>query len=514
MKKRSAVICAVILVLLLALLVTFFFVSRDGKKKGNGSLSSNSTEASEENVPDSTKKSKKGPSGPVTTLTWRMCDASEELQGRVGKLNSKLENDGINIRLKIKTDPDDDNSTYLENLSGDDVDIVSLGSDYVGETHTADFVKSGYLEKLDDILASGDGRKIYDSIPAALWDIYSTGKSHYVIPCTGANDSPYAFFFNHRYFDSDDLRGFDGSLESVEKLIGKSGYKGENGLLFDEESQFYLDIAGETCEYGLVFDEKNGEITDPFENDSFRKSMMTLKDMHDRGMVRDGARLHVANDNYTDDSEKAFVAGDYAVAVMRTNEGFQKKDSTDDEVYSIPHYIQPRFSGSVGISKSSPRRSDAVKLLSLLFTDEAYADTLYYGTKGEDYTVKDGWACTPDGKRLGDDAGCYLSDQVNLDLHLIATPGKDSDLVIKDKKAYDNLYQNIQASPFQGFHISVTEKQDTYNGAQANLDDFLAKYPWEDFDKCWAEHQGNSATSDALKDAQSQWNEYKTGAGS
>jgi putative aldouronate transport system substrate-binding protein len=291
------------------------------------------------------------------------------------------------------------NETYIEKIenmiqNGEQVDIIhSAYSNYT------DIIRNGYhkaviydlFEPLDDYLATGIGKELYDLMPAKHWaGLRVNGHIYGVDGAMETLSYDYGYYVNAELADK---YGFDVSLPVEEQVeVLQAVRKNEIGDLFSLFDTNLITIAAYSdvtrISNVMCFDENSKEAKCILDSDAYISSLRFINDIKKLGLLSDRGRsilqsFFILQDNIPGGST-IYKSGeavdiDYKGNIIRAIPVFNEQTK-----------IKSTYTGT-GISNQSKNKDMAFELLALIQTDPYLNNLLVYGLEGVDYNLVDGY---------------------------------------------------------------------------------------------------------------------------
>lgn len=442
-------------------------------------------------------------------IVWSVPDICSISKENVDALNSLLAQDGYDLKLSLKALSYDEYPSALDNvLKYNMTDIAFVGVENSTDNNIYSLLKSGSFLELDSLLQDGAGKLLYDAFPEQLWNSVKCDNKIYSIPSSVADDEGIYFAFNTKYVDERTIEQFDCSLESIDKILDNIKWTNSDLPPFQYLISGFDFVNLFDCGYdrGLLYDYTDGKITSPFDNERFISYVTTLNDIYSKGQTSDPINFS-DNPGMNDPKTLAVIdANDYAIAIGK---GTVNKCFLDNDIIIVkaPAYLQSRLRGSIGINSSSPNTEKSLEFLSILYTNDKYANTLLYGTENVDYKIEDGIVKNLDGSEKSKD----FFNQLALNLFINVLPVDNDSFITDRRSSVFSHYNTMKENPFLGFEILTLENQAAicsdmdnflYSCAHDNIMDIIAQFK---------EQLSKDNIEEIVNATYSQWEEYKNG---
>ena len=308
----------------------------------------------------------------------------------VEKLNEQLKKDGYSFSVMFKT-LEAYTSSYRENLeavlSSGETDIANTGF-YEDLSQVQSIIRKGYFEELNDYLFSEKGEQLYNAFDKALWKGVETDGKIYTIPNSTLVDGLLGVAFNKEFIPEELAKSFTGDFGDLLRFINEDILKDEDiiPIIICYHKFQFSNVLGYDYRYGVFLDCRTGEVKNPYDTEELYNFFSALHKMYKNGYLSKG-------NSFINEGDISLVRkkiDDLDFAIMHPI--FNLDDGLHDKVtiYRMPFYMISRLPGSTGIAKNSKNKEAALQLLTLLHTDEKYANLLVYGEEGIDYKLIDG----------------------------------------------------------------------------------------------------------------------------
>lgn len=417
-------------------------------------------------------------------ITWIIPNLlkSGEVETNVARLNKKLQEDGYGLTLEIKSYSI---RTYREDiipvLESGEADIVSVGMDMADGTvgYAQDFIREGYLEELSDYLESEEGCDLRNWYHKDEWKRIETDGQIYVLPSQNNVYGTGYFAFNKKYVTEEMLEGFTGAPGELNTIISSLQLSTDVKEIIGEPSiSSTYPLCGVVEEKGIFYSLAIGTAENPFLNNKFYQYAKEWNSLYQAG------RIHIFTGLEAEDLERQVVReGDFVVWISYGKDAFY--EDIKDSVYVIPieQAMVNALSGTSGISKNSEKKAEAMRLLTLLYTNETYSNLLLFGEEGTDFQRIDGYVCDMSGESMNNYTGSYVFGTLDT-----AYPCK-TDLIVVDKNGtQDDFFESeyYLDSAILGFQPDCTGFSKDMKNAMTILDSYSQIWKEADFDAVWA----------------------------
>ncbi|MCD7716789.1 MAG: extracellular solute-binding protein [Lachnospiraceae bacterium] len=326
-------------------------------------------------------------------------------------LNEQLEADGYSFRLEVKYIPwgnsrsefieTGKNVAYpaedyyaslkevLEDGTADIVSCVSIGSDAISE-----LVRGGYLADISDYLDSDEGLVLKNVFYEELWESVCVDSSLCLLPTELAVNGTDYYAFNKAYFTEEDLAAFDGTAQSLLQLLencGEENLKEEKlKVVWGADLTSFAYLAGQQYTDGVLLDLETGKVRSLAGAEAFLEEADAIRTMRENGYFgEDGSSWQPGT---TVSVTKAGLERGAAVWVGVDATEISEEGKDDVILVQMPYAYPNTLGYNVAVNSQSDCQKAALELLTLLYTNEDYANLLIWGEEGTDYEVTDGTA--------------------------------------------------------------------------------------------------------------------------
>lgn len=330
--------------------------------------------------------------------------------------------------------------------SGEPVDII-----YSNMSNLYYLIDKELLIPLDDLLTTGNGRKLYQSLPESLWQRSCISGSIYSVNgYSWSTNGPPSYIINKELMDKYNIKVSDlkkplSELKPIIKLVSE----GEKDNKDFKAISSYLNFRSpETMSLtnAIYLNEK----ADRYQaylyiyNDFFLDWVRALYDYIQMGYARAGDQ----SSTYNTDDFFINVSISSSVPTEQLSHGFYYSGLNDKpaELISIvfdefdTYTNQDNF--GTGIAALSKNKEMAFDFLTRVFTDRKMSDLLIYGIEGVDYTLEDG--------RVPFEAVNFADTVIEYGNSFISTPLSFESL---DKKEdYFDYFSKAKATNYAGFY--------------------------------------------------------------
>ena len=409
-------------------------------------------------------------------VIWTIPDSvtEDEIENNVALLNEQLEKDGYSFSLQIQIlSSEDYREELIQLLQNGGTDIASLGMDFSDGSmgFSQDLVRAGYFEELSAYLASEEGQKLKAGYCDSEWKTVETDGGIYSFPNQYGMKNGGYFAFNRTYVTEEMLQNFSGSIQDMESLLDQINIpEGVYPVMGHFMAKTLAGMCGAYEDEGVFFDLKTGAVGNPYRNESFCQCLRELNALYKKGYM----------DIYrTDKQEEEVAKGNFVVWL-----GWYCDDLYEeikDTVITIPlPFVMPNaLSCTSGISKNARNKDAALQLLTLVYTEEVYANLLLFGKEGEDYQMVDGYVCDMQGNDIR-----AFRKSLMLGIYDPALPCKEDDMTTNRSEVKRSLYESKYCldSAVLGFKIDYSSFDAAMYEVSGVTEEYFSIWTAEDFD--------------------------------
>ena len=391
-------------------------------------------------------------------------------------INEKLMEDGFEFSIDFQTvsaSADNYRSVLRSLLIDGKTDIVSLGIDMVDGSwgFAQDIIREGYLEELSPYLLSEGGKQLYEWYSTEEWKSVEVEGGIYCIPNQYGMHGNQYLAFNRKYVTEEMLQGFNGGIGEIKNLVEQVECPDTVGMII---GGFTVNNLAAMCGLqnieGVFCDVKTGKAENPFLNTKFQTVLRDLNALYMAGYMKTTTR----------EQQKEFVKdGNYVLWLGREQDSFYEEMKESFVQVPLPFVMENSVSSTIGISRNAANKEIALQLLTLLYTEEEYANLLLYGEEGKDYQILDGYVCDMEGGNLR-----VLRKNLYFGVYDAAFPCREDDLTINRRNVKNEKYSSKQRvdSILQGFHVNHSYYDQEMYGVQAVFEKYFYVWQADDFD--------------------------------
>ena len=466
--------------ILLTLLFCFVFIFT-----ACGSPATKSNSSKKLNEIDTQKNENKDENISENKIVWVLPEEFikiTKLQDNTVYLNQQLKKDGYNFSVAFKGVSGTGNNYYkdvMKEMKNNTADIASLGLDAKEERvkPSVKLIKSGAFLNLNNYLKSAEGKKLHNAFHDNIWDTVKINGEICAIPSQTSQDGTAFAAFNKKIFGKN--IAFDGSsMQELDGILNKVKLpKGTNGILWQLAFQDICEQSGYLYKNGVVTDIKTGVVSCPFETSEIVEYLKLLHKWYQEKKL-------VA----LDDGENSEISSmKFAVWMGYTRDEVFERVKDNTKIVQLPYLFFTRTSGSTGVNKISKKKSEALQLLSLLYTDSKYANLLIHGKKGKTYQLKNGYVYDMEGNVKSEYSEIFITG-----IYDYVYPWEEEDFPRNRAKEKRSLLGTpaMQKSTLMGFVPDLTG----FDDKMIKLYEVTSKY-----EEIWQKKDFDSALADAVK---------------
>lgn len=409
-------------------------------------------------------------------IIWTVPDGitESEIERNVLLVNEKLAEDGYPFTLKIQTlSSKSYRQDLLPLLENGATDIASLGMDFADGSagFGQDLIRAGYFEELSSYLDSEAGKKLKMAYCEQEWKIVETDGGIYSLPNQYGMKGGEYLAFNKEYVTEEMLTGFSGSITELETLL--------DGLELPEDvypvmGHFSVSVLTAMCNAdlsdGVLINLATGKVENPYQNVEFCQCLRLLNRL---------CRKNYLNIYKSEKQTEVVTSGKFAVWIGWEYD--ELYDSMKDKVITVPlPFIMPNaLSCTSGISQNSFNKDAALQLLTLLYTEETYANLLVFGKEGEDYQLLDGYVQDMQGNSFR-----KSKENLMLGIYDPLYPCHGDDMTINRREMKNSRYNSAYClnSVVLGFKTDYSSFDESMYQVSRVTEQYLTIWTKEDFE--------------------------------
>lgn len=323
------------------------------------------------------------------TLTWWLIgNQPENLQDGIDKINAYTA-DKINVKVDIKVAGYGEWSDKMNQIvnSGEKFDIM-----FTNDSKYRRQIDQGAFADITDMVKK-ETPDLYKFIPEMVWEGATVNGKIYSVPTYKDSamtqywvfDDTYVKKYNIDVANTKTFDALDPVFTKMKQGEGKSFYPlklsqaGFNGLLNN-----YDGLTLGLPPVGVRIDDKNHKVVSVLEQADTMAQLKMLNKWYKAGIINpDASTQQDDQGNRSFFSAQGFPGAEASWAV---NEGVAKYDMVQ---VADSLYTNGTIQGSLNaISANSEHKTEALKLLQLVNTDQKLRDMLGYGVEGTDFEYK------------------------------------------------------------------------------------------------------------------------------
>lgn len=376
-------ICCCILIFAIAIIVV---AGKPGKKKSEQKAATNKG--------TSTKEISKN------VLTWAIPENLSMSNEKLERFNQKLYEEGYDFAVAFETVSYEDPYSTPEYMKGEKVDcnvyrdelekllkdkkvdIVYGGMGYEQAVPQTDALcRKGYFYSLNEYLSSNEGKKLYDRYDEELWKSRSIDGNIFMLPHEEFYSWSFGTSFNLKYVPKNLAESWDGTLAGLLKILEQITIP-EQIIPFAAPLSVtsLVEELGWEEHWGLYYDVESQTVGNPYDSQEYKELLSTLHTMYQKGYIPEWT--YMDDDEVTEEileqkKNKQYVIGD------------ENLSAASKELYVVEDaaFVVNTLSDGTMISKDSRYVQEALELLTLLHTEDKWANLFILGQEGTDYKV-------------------------------------------------------------------------------------------------------------------------------
>lgn len=303
------------------------------------------------------------------------------------------------------------------------------------------------------------------------WKIVETDGGIYSLPNQYGMKGGEYLAFNKEYVTEEMLTGFSGSITELETLL--------DGLELPEDvypvmGHFSVSVLTAMCNAdlsdGVLINLATGKVENPYQNVEFCQCLRLLNRL---------CRKNYLNIYKSEKQTEVVTSGKFAVWIGWEYD--ELYDSMKDKVITVPlPFIMPNaLSCTSGISQNSFNKDAALQLLTLLYTEETYANLLVFGKEGEDYQLLDGYVQDMQGNSFR-----KSKENLMLGIYDPLYPCHGDDMTINRREMKNSRYNSAYClnSVVLGFKTDYSSFDESMYQVSRVTEQYLTIWTKEDFE--------------------------------
>lgn len=297
-------------------------------------------------------------------------------------LNELLAEDGYAYQLSFMPLEQEAYDDIISSGRTEGTDIISLGpgagDGTIGNPQL--LLEAGVLYDMTDYLHSPVGSGLYDAFYEKLWDTLTIGGKICVIPNQYGQDGIGYAAFRREIFG--DTVQWDGTVEGLLSLADQAAIpEGMIPILWGESLS---DISvGMGYEYynGFFVSLEDGSCYFPYQTKGLQETYGLMNEWYLSGRLQQRPN-----------SKKIVEEKNYAIWIDWQWDKTREAVADEYVFVQFPFTFSTRVNGGIGICEASSNKEAALELLTLLYTQERYANALMWGEPGVTYELTNNFA--------------------------------------------------------------------------------------------------------------------------
>ncbi len=413
-------------------------------------------------------------------VLWTIQDVFGKIPERnINLLNERLRADGYSCTLAIRYIPEEINyyTRLSELLRTGETDIATLSfisftnEDFGGDE--VSMIREGNMEPLGNYFSTEEGQALWNANYEENWEAARIDNEIYYIPNQAAMLPGTYLAFRRDYFTGEEVERVSRDFGELEKILeSKELPEGTVPVCWWNNMINNVYMTGHSFVSGVFAEMETGMLKSPFEVQEYKELLEQLHSLYQKGLLVEMDRA---------DRQRTIEAGNFAVWYVGEIDILFEENRDKLFLMHLPYAYRKNSMGA-GVSKYAKQKEEALQLLTLLFTEENYANLLIYGEEGKDYKVIDGFACNMRGEPARAFYFCYMTG-----IYDNVVPAQSDDYPVNRKQSKDEMYYSDarKKNVLLGFHVddSAFDEQmlSLYNVVQNT------QYLWmeENFEEAW-----------------------------
>lgn len=321
------------------------------------------------------------------TLTWWLIgDQPENLQDGLDKINAyTADKIGVKVNIKVASWGDWDQKMNQIINTGEAFDIM-----FTNNTKYNRQVQQGAFADITDLVQK-ETPDLYKFIPDKVWKGAKINGKIYSVPTYKDSsltqywvfDDTYAKKYNLNVPDIKTWDDLDKAMTTVKKGEGKSVYPMTliQSDAFADTFNDYDDLTLGFKFLGVKIDDKSRKVVCTLEQQDIMNKLKMLHKWYQEGIINpDAPTLKDSPKNKIFFTAQGFPGAEVG---WEADQGVAKYDTVQ---VSTPLYSDSSIQGSLNaVSANSQHKTEALKFLQLVNTDQKLRDMLAYGVEGTDF---------------------------------------------------------------------------------------------------------------------------------
>ena len=422
---------------------------------------------------------KDGESTEKIQITWAMpLDYYEmtELGENVTYLNELLAEDGYACQLSFMPMEAEAYADIISSGKTEGVDILSLGLAAEGTASVPQkLLQAEVLYDLTDYLHSSAGSGLYGAFYEKLWDSVTIGGKTCVIPNQfGQDGTGYAAFRRDIFGDTVQ---WDGTVEGLLTLADQAAISEDMSPVLWGASLLHISSSmGYEYYHGFFVSLEDGSCHFPYQTQALQETYVLLNEWYHSG------RLQLLPNS--EKRSQIITEENYAICVNSDWRKPQEAVAEDYVFMQLPFTFSTRINGGIGVCSASNNKETALELLTLLFTQEDYANALLWGEPGVKYELTDNMAV-----HLNKEHGSVMVASLMTGIYDLVYPMEEDDFPVNRKDTKWSLYgtEAERASHTMGLLLDTSAFQGELTTLESLSQEYESIWQSEDMAAVWDE---------------------------
>ena len=279
-----------------------------------------------------------------------------------------------------------------------EIDILQVPGSRVDNNCSADALKSGYYESLNDFLGY-DGKKLKKQFSKTEWKQVQVNKEIYSVPNSMLDYHGIYIAYSKKLEGKQDLKEAD-TLEKVEKIVAGADVKVTYPIVLSD-TLAVGNLSGFTdSDYclGLALDHRTKKPELWYENKNVRSVYEKFHTWYQKGWLSKDDHIGSGAEDAAVWQQEILQKGDWLVTIGygSCSEEIREKSC---EIVRPKQTVFSKVNMSTGVAAASNCKEQAEKFLELAYTDQKIADLMLYGVQKGNDQVKDGKSDKPTDRR-------------------------------------------------------------------------------------------------------------------
>lgn len=333
------------------------------------------------------EKQNKENNDPGDTVIWGVNGEQRPSEEAVKEINRYLKKSGHDFKVKFTSVLESDTDKIAEKYP--EIDILQVPGSRVDNNCSADALKSGYYESLNDFL-DYDGKKLKKQFSKTEWKQVQVNKEIYSVPNSMLDYHGIYIAYSKKLEGKQDLKEAD-TLEKVEKIVAGADVKVTYPIVLSD-TLAAGNLSGFTdSDYclGLALDHRTKKPELWYENKNVRSVYEKFHTWYQNGWLSKDDHIGSGAEDAAVWQQEILQKGDWLVTIGygSCSEEIREKSC---EIVRPKQTVFSKVNMSTGVAAASNCKEQAEKFLELAYTDQKIADLMLYGVQKGNDQVKDG----------------------------------------------------------------------------------------------------------------------------